>query len=414
MQTNLADFVKNTSEGREAEAILRKCVHCGFCNATCPTYQLFGDELDGPRGRIYLIKEVLEGSGISRRTQYHLDRCLTCRACETTCPSGVHYSRLFEIGRNIVDEKIPRRFLDKARRSVLNFILPRPITFASLIKIARVAKPFLPQIISQQISLAADPGKWPKPRHKKKFLLHQGCVQRSLAPRINAAAARVLDKVGISLIPTTGSRCCGAINQHLGKETTARQVMRRNMDRLLEQLDSGAQGIVTTASACSLMFKEYADLFASDNNYSDKARQLTNLTTDISELVSNEVDLSPLIRNIRPIRVAFHEPCTLQHGQGLSGQVERILTTLGLELCAVPDHHICCGSAGTYSVMQPEISAKLRENKLSALCQAQPDVIATANIGCLTHLASTSHIPVQHWIEVVDFATSARNSAVKQ
>jgi glycolate oxidase iron-sulfur subunit len=401
MQTAFADFIKDTPEGREADAILRACVHCGFCTATCPTYQLLGDELDGPRGRIYLIKQVLEGHAPTARTQLHLDRCLTCRACETTCPSGVKYGRLADIGRRIVDERVPRALFDRLQRWGLRTVLPYTSRFATLLGLGKAARPLLPSKLKRSIISVESAGAWPAARHSRRMLVLDGCVQPALAPAINAAAARVLDHLGISLVQTPGTGCCGAVSYHLTAQDEGLDFMRRLIDAWWPHIEAGAEAIVMTASGCGAMVKEYGHLLRGDPAYAEKATRVAAMTRDIGEILA-DADLSTL--SCRRRRVAFQSPCTLQHGQQLNGVVERVLGRLGFELTPVPDAHLCCGSAGTYSILQERLSQRLLANKLKALTSGGPDLIATANIGCLAHLKSRTEIPVVHWIELLDSA----------
>ena len=401
MQTALADFIRDTPEGREADAILRKCVHCGFCTATCPTYLLLGDENDGPRGRIYLMKQALEGQGITAKTRLHLDRCLTCRACETTCPSGVRYGRLLDIGRKLVEEKTARPVWESFRRRMLAEILPRRSLFAPLLKLGRLVRPLLPAKLAEKV-LASTPaaGAWPAPRHARKMLALAGCVQASLAPDINAAAARALDRVGVSLIEAKGAGCCGALRYHLNYQNGGLADMRALVDRWWPMIESGeVEAIVMTASGCGVTVKEYAHLLERDPRYAAKAARISAMTRDIGEVVDAEFDrLEPMLVAKERVRVAFHPPCTLQHGQHLMGAAERLLAAAGFELTPVPDSHLCCGSAGTYSILQPDLSERLKRNKLSALASGGPELIATANIGCLAHLQTGTELPVRHWI----------------
>lgn len=399
MQTRLADFIKDTQEGREADAILRSCVHCGFCTATCPTYQVLGDELDGPRGRIYLIKQMLEGHAISQRTQLHLDRCLTCRSCETTCPSGVQYGRLLDIGRRLVEEKVGRRWLDRLQRKLLRTVLPYPARFSLVCRFARWVRPLLPKSLKLKVPLARPALAWPKPRHVRRMLVLDGCVQPSLAPTINQATARVLDRLGISLINVSGSGCCGALSYHLAAHQEGLGFMRRNIDAWWPHIAGGAEAIVTTASGCGVMVKDYGHLLRGDPVYAGKAARVSDLAKDIGEILSRE-DCSMFCAPDRS-RIAFHSPCTLQHGQQLNGVVEDLLSRLGFMLTPVVDAHLCCGSAGTYSMLQPELSRQLLANKAAALEAGDPNLIATANIGCLVHLQAGTAKPVRHWIEIV-------------
>ncbi|HUL12583.1 MAG TPA: glycolate oxidase subunit GlcF [Methylococcaceae bacterium] len=405
MQTNLADFIKNSPAGRDAEEILRSCVHCGFCTATCPTYQLLGDERDGPRGRIYLIKQVLEGEKASEKTQLHLDRCLTCRACETTCPSGVRYGRLLDIGRIVVERQVRRPWLDRIQRGLLRAILPYPKRFAPLARLGRFLRPLAPSVLRKKIPAATRAPAWPQSSHPRKMLVLEGCVQPSLAPSINAAAAQVFDRLGISLVRAEGAGCCGALSYHLSAHEEGKGFMRRNIDAWLPYLDNGVETIVMTASGCGLMVKEYGEVLKHDSVYADKAARIAAMTKDLVEVLAGE-DLSTLEPDVSR-KLAFHSPCTLQHGQKLNGRVERLLSGLGFALMPVADPHLCCGSAGTYSLLQPDISDRLLAKKVATLEAGHPNVIATANIGCLTHIQSGTEVPVRHWIELLDPRTAA-------
>ncbi len=399
MQTNLAAFIKDTPEGQEADSILRKCVHCGFCTATCPTYQLLGDELDGPRGRIYLIKQVLEGSEPTKKTQLHLDRCLTCRACETTCPSGVRYGRLAEIGRELIEEKVKRTPVEAAMRYSLRLVLPYTSRFSPLLKLGQAMRPILPGPIKRKVPPKQRARSWPNARHQRRILVLEGCVQPAIAPDINAAAAVVLDRIGISLVSVPGQVCCGAVSHHLSAHEEGLDFMRRNIDAWWPHVEAGAEAILSTASACTEMIKEYGDLLAADRDYAEKAARISSMTRDLSQVLAAE-DRSTLRTNDKR-RVAFHSPCTLQHGQKLPRVVEGILADAGFDLTPVPDAHLCCGSAGTYSILQPGLSTRLLKNKVAALEGGNPQLIATANIGCLAHLQSGASLPVVHWIQLL-------------
>jgi glycolate oxidase iron-sulfur subunit len=399
MQTNLAGFVQNRPEARELESILRDCVHCGFCLATCPTYQLLGNELDSPRGRIYLLKQVLEGEQVSRLTQQHLDRCLTCRACETTCPSGVRYGRLLDIGRDIVESKVSRPWLAQAKRWLIRTLFPYPKRFSRVMQIARGVRPILPSVLKQKIPLFQQEISWPEPRHQRKVLLLSGCVQPALAPSIDVMAAKVLDNIGISLIKVHPGGCCGALNYHLSDHQQALAFARQNIDACWPYIEQGAEAVLMTASGCGVMIKSYGELLQFDPEYAAKAARVSALTKDISEILQHE-NLS-IFSGEHSQNVAFHAPCTLQHGQQIIGVVEMILYQAGYHLTEVADAHICCGSAGVYSLLQPKLSAQLLNNKVAALQAEEPDIIATANIGCLTHLQSKSNRKVVHWVELL-------------
>jgi len=405
MQTELADFIRGTPEGLEADAILRKCVHCGFCTATCPTYQVLGDDLDSPRGRIYLIKRALEGAAVSGRTRLHLDRCLTCRACETTCPSGVQYGRLVDIGREVVEKRTWRSPWDWFKRSVLSFGLPRTSLFSAALRTGQLLRPLLPRGLKKQIPEKTEQdASWPPPRHARRMLVLGGCVQPALAPSINAAAARVLDRLGISLMEAPGAGCCGGVRFHLNRHEAGRDDMRALIDAWWPLVEAQrVEAIVVTASGCGVTVKDYGHILAHDPAYRDKAARISALARDLCEVVPMDFP------QIRPHgQVAFQSPCTLQHGQQLRGRVEALLARAGYQSTPVRDAHLCCGSAGTYSLLQPEISTELRARKLAALQEGGAPCIATANIGCLAHLQAASDLPVRHWIELVDEALDRR------
>ncbi len=410
MDSKLADFIRDTRAGKEAEEILRTCVHCGFCTATCPTYQLLGDELDGPRGRIYLIKQMLEGKPVTEKTRLHLDRCLTCRACETTCPSGVKYGRLLDIGRQVVEEVLPRRAGDALTRKLLREVLPRPAVFGPVIKLGQALRPLLPTALADKLpspnQSQAKP--WPaKATHERRMLVLAGCVQPSLAPNINAATARVFDQLGIALFEEDKAGCCGAVRFHLNDQAAARDDMRRNIDAWWPYVEAGIEAIVVTASGCGVQVRDYGHALLDDAVYAEKAAKISELCRDPSEVVAAERQrLLALLAEVKTERgkLAFHSPCTLQHGLKIRGIIEEFLSSAGYVLLPVADAHLCCGSAGTYSVLQPELSGRLRENKLAALSAAAPRLIATANIGCLTHLQAGSVLPVRHWIALIDEA----------
>ncbi|AVS79827.1 glycolate oxidase iron-sulfur subunit [Paracidovorax avenae] len=413
MQTRLAPEFQDTPEGREAEGILRKCVHCGFCTATCPTYQLLGDELDGPRGRIYLIKQVLEGETPTRKTQLHLDRCLTCRNCETTCPSGVQYGRLVDIGRRIVEDKVPRPLPERARRWALKEGLPSPL-FKPALKAGQAVRGLLPAALRAKVPRPQEAGAWPVREHARKVLMLAGCVQPAMLPNVNRATARVLDAAGIQTVIAAGEGCCGAVKFHLNDQDGGLAQMRANVDAWWPHVEAGGvEAIVLNASGCGATVKEYGHLLRHDPAYAARAERISALARDLSELLP---DMLPVLAErlegrIDPPRalLAYHPPCTLQHGQKLRGGVEAHLARLGFRLrVARTESHLCCGSAGTYSLLQPEIAGQLRDRKLGALDEAcaeePPAAILSANIGCITHLQSGTRVPVRHWVEVLDEA----------
>jgi glycolate oxidase iron-sulfur subunit len=406
MQTSLADWIRDAPEGREADAILRKCVHCGFCNATCPTYQLLGDELDGPRGRIYLVKQVLEGAEVTARTQLHLDRCLTCRNCETTCPSGVKYGHLVDIGRKVVEARVGRTRLQRLVRRAVATAFPLTRLFALATRVGMRLRPLVPAALAGKLPREIPaPGAWPAARHARRMIALAGCVQPALTPDTNAAAARVLDRLGISLVEAPGAGCCGALRFHLNYQDEGRRDMRRLIDAWWPLVEGGAEAIVMTASGCGATVREYGHHLARDPAYAEKARRIAALTRDLAEVVAAEADRLPGVG--RGARVAFHAPCTLQHWQGLKGATEAVLARLGYELAPAPDAHVCCGAAGTYAIFQPALSEQLKKNKVNALESALPEVVLTANVGCQTHLATAASVPVRHWIVDLDARLAA-------
>ncbi|KHK65545.1 glycolate oxidase subunit GlcF [Pseudomonas frederiksbergensis] len=403
MQTTLSENARQLPRAEEAERILRSCVHCGFCNATCPTYQLLGDELDGPRGRIYLIKQVLEGNEATRKTQEHLDRCLSCRNCETTCPSGVDYHNLLDIGRAVVDAAVPRPYGQRLLREGLRGVLPNPALFKGLVSSGQVLRALLPNTLQAKLPRNTHPAKSrPTTRHDRQVLMLEGCVQPSLSPNTNSAAARVLDRLGISVAAIRKAGCCGALDYHMDAQAAGLDRARRNIDAWWPAVESGAEAIVQTASGCGAFIKDYGHLLSTDPAYADKAARVSALAKDLVEVLRDEPLDKLGVHSDQ--RLAFHCPCTLQHAQRLGGAVEALLQKLGFNLTPVPDSHLCCGSAGTYSLTQPDLSRQLRDNKLNALESGHPEVIATANIGCQAHLDGAGRTPVRHWIELVEAA----------
>jgi glycolate oxidase iron-sulfur subunit len=421
METHLADWLKGTPDGEEAESILRSCVHCGFCTATCPTYQLLGDELDGPRGRIYLMKRVMEGEVPTRSTQLHLDRCLTCRNCESTCPSGVRYGRLVDIGRQLVEERVKRPLGDRLLRGVLRETLTRRWLFDPAMRVGQAVRPLLPSVLKAKVPVKQAAGRWPTAVHDRKVLMLNGCVQPAMMPNIDSATARVLDALGVQPIMERRSGCCGAIRHHLNDHDGALDDVRRNIDSWWPHVEhGGVEAIVINASGCGAMLKDYAHLLRDDPAYAEKARRVTALVQDLAEYLPSHTGRLQAMLGVahpngaaHPItsadttarpHVVFHPPCTLQHGQQVRGAVESLLGSLGVNLLPFGESHLCCGSAGTYSVTQPELSRALRDRKLAHLQARAPQLILSANIGCLTHLQSGTATPVRHWIEWLDEA----------
>lgn len=389
----------NTPLGQEANRILRNCVHCGFCNATCPTYQLLGDELDGPRGRIYLIKNILEGETPTTKTQLHLDRCLTCRNCETTCPSGVEYGKLLDIGRKLVTEKVRRSIGQQLFRFSLRKFLLSSNLFSLSLRCGQLLHPLLPRRLGRNIPARINETlNWPTNQHSRKILLIEGCVQSALQPNIDIAAAIVFDRMNIQSLRVNASGCCGAVSHHLNAEKEAHSYIKRNIDAWWPLIEAGSvEALCMTASGCGIMIKDYAHILAEDPGYADKANKISSIYKDACEIIEPE-NLHLTKTNTR---IAFHPPCTLQHGMKLNGKIEPILSQLGYELVAFENKHLCCGSAGTYSITQKKLSTQLRNNKLAAIAVNKPDIIVTANIGCQTHLQSGTDIPIRHWLELL-------------
>ncbi len=404
MQTNITQALLKTPQGQQAQSILRSCVHCGFCTATCPTYQLLGDELDSPRGRIYLIKQVLEGQQPTLKTRTHLDRCLTCRACETTCPSGVKYAQLVDIGREIVEQQVPRGVIESTQRYLLRQIIPFQKRFLFLLTIGQMFKPILPAFLRKKIPSRQRATAWPQQTQPRKMLVLGGCAQQVVAPQINSATANVLNHLGIELLEAKNATCCGAVSHHLNAKNETQRFLKQNIDVWWPMLEQGVEAIISTASGCGVMLKDYGHLMADNPQYAEKASRISELVKDISEVLSNENTLPVKLteKSVPRIKVAFHSPCTLQHGLQINGRVENILEKCGYQLTQVNDAHLCCGSAGTYSILQPTLSGKLLNNRVQALEAEQPDIIATANIGCQMHLSTKSSTPVKHWIELVE------------
>jgi glycolate oxidase iron-sulfur subunit len=411
VETHLADWIKGTPEGDEAESILRTCVHCGFCNATCPTYQILGDELDGPRGRIYQIKQMLEGQAPTASTLLHLDRCLTCMNCETTCPSGVRYGRLVDIGRREAEQRVARPPAQRLRRAFWRAFVTHRLIFGAAVKVGRALRTLLPAALRDKIPHAHEADAWPHTTHTRKAILLRGCVQPTLIPAIDAATARVLDALGVQSIVADGSGCCGAIDYHANARAAAQDKARRNIDAWWPLLEAGAEAIVINASGCGAMVKDYAHLLGDDPAYATKAERIAGLTRDLAEFLAPSIDkLAQPARASMPRRVAFHPPCTLQHTQKIRGVVEALLTKLGAELVPIADAHLCCGAAGMYTLLQPRLSGELRMRKLENLARGQPQMILSANVGCLAHLETGTAIPVRHWIEWVEAAISPRQA----
>lgn len=410
MEIELSPDLVSDRKANEAADIVRRCVHCGFCTATCPTYQLLGDERDGPRGRIYLIKQMLEGESVTRETQQHLDRCLTCRNCETTCPSGVEYGRLVDIGREFIEKKVRRPLGQRLARGLLREGLTSPL-FGPAVRLGSRLKSFLPDLLASKLPMGERPRRdWPSNSHARKVILLNGCVQPSLLPNIDLATAWVLNALEVQAVVVQTSGCCGAVRHHLADPDGALNQARRNIDAWWPLLQSGGfEAVLVNASGCAVMVKDYGHLLADDPAYCEKAAYVAGRALD------PVVFLQPMLPRLQDIlgqnparpaapNVSYHAPCTQQHGMRCRGEVEAFLTQLNVKVLPVADSHLCCGSAGTYSVLQPALAKTLRDNKIQALSAAGPDRILSANVGCIGHLQSGSHLAVQHWLEWLDEA----------
>ena len=425
MQTELAPHLSQTPEGITAQKILNKCVHCGFCTATCPTYQLLGDELDGPRGRIYLIKQMAEGRPATEKTRLHLDRCLTCRNCESTCPSGVDYGHLIDIGRHWAEQQTQRPMGELWLRKLLAYGLTNKPLFDTGMSIGRLVRPLLPKVLKKKIPQGRPAGKKPMPgQHAERVLMLEGCVQPGMLPNINHATARVLDRLGVDALLATKAGCCGAIKFHLNEQEAALAEMKRNIDAWWpyitgEHPDCKGQAVdalIMNASGCGVTVKEYGHILKDDPIYRDKAAKVSSICMDLVEYLPRHTDaLKNLLKNSPAERLVFHPPCTLQHGQKIKGSLEQFFSSLNIKVSLCQDSHLCCGSAGTYSILQADLSEQLREQKLNHLLNAcqnnQASKIVSANIGCITHLQNDQK-PVEHWIEHLDILIEQNNGYV--
>ncbi len=410
METKLAPQFVNTADGIEAKRILGKCVHCGFCTATCPTYQLLGDELDGPRGRIYLIKQIAEGQLPTEKTRGHLDRCLTCRNCESTCPSGVEYGKLVDIGRKWAEEKTaPRPSAERITRWLLKEGLTSPTLFNTAMMMGRLMRPLMPETLKRKVPQGLPAGKRPQRHHTRKMLILEGCVQPGMLPNINNATIRVFDALSIELISSNKAGCCGALRYHLNDQNGGLADAKRNIDAWWPSIENGkdsVEAIVMNASGCGVMVKDYGHLLHDDPLYASKAKRVSELCKDLSEIMPQfQEQLVQKIGRDKKAGVVYHPPCTLQHGQQIRGKVEGLLESLGIGVNLCADSHLCCGSAGTYSVLQPILSEQLRQQKIqnleTACASSGAKTVVSGNVGCISHLHQ-DHLPVRHWVEIID------------
>lgn len=418
MQTNFTPEQLQDPHIQVANQILRKCVHCGFCTATCPTYVLLGDELDSPRGRIYLIKNMLErGEAATRETVKHLDRCLSCLSCMTTCPSGVHYMHLIDDARAHVEKTYRRPLFDRALRGLLAFLMPRPGLFKAALILSQLVRPFasvIEKLGDKRLAALLDlvpketpppemvgvPGIYPaEGKRRMRVALLRGCVQSVLDPAINEAAIRLMNRQGIEVIVTEGEVCCGSLSHHMGKEKDALARARRMIDAW-----DGAKvdRIIITASGCGTTIKDYGHMLRLDPLYVEKAKAISAKARDIAEFLA-EIDL-PQVEAPKALRVAYHSACSMQHGQKIRTEPRHLLERSGFEVTDIPEGHLCCGSAGTYNILQPEIAARLRDRKVANIRSVAPDVIATGNIGCITQIGQASGIPILHTVELLNWA----------
>ena len=401
MYTDLHEHFTSDREAREARDLIDACVHCGFCLATCPTYLDSRDERDSPRGRIYLVKQLLETGDASALSRTHLDRCLSCRSCETTCPSGMRYGRLADIGRGLLEEHAPRNGAERGWRYLLRYVLSRPRLFSLALRLSQSVRPLLPGSLAAQIPQRQRLPAPPVATHARSMLVLEGCVQSAATPATNAAARRILDRLGITLVAAPQAGCCGAVNYHLGAHADGLDNMRRNIDAWWPHIEAGAEAIVSSASGCGNLLVDYGELLAHDPAYADRAARVSALVRDIGEILQQE-DLAALAVDTDIGKVAVQGPCTLQHGLKLPDLIPDILRRAGFDLAETQESHLCCGSAGTYSILQRGTSQRLRDNKLRALAVDSPAIIATGNVGCQLHLQAAAGVPVVHWIELLD------------
>ena len=424
METNFSQEQLKNKDNKSSEKILRKCVHCGFCNATCPTYQLLGNELDGPRGRIYLIKDMLENNNpANENIVKHIDRCLSCYSCMTTCPSGVNYMHLIDHGRSHIEKTYKRPLKDRILRTFLSNVLSKPINFKIVAILSKFVKPFrffLPHKIRKMISFM--PNKLPKktlntmeiyPTSSRKkpvarVALLTGCVQKVISPQINEATIRLLNRHGIEVIVPKNINCCGSLNHHLGKENLANQTFRKNILTWYDEyLKNGLDAIISNTSGCGTTLKDYGFIFRSDKDFKKKAKKISELTKDITEYLEENVKLNFIekTKNEKVYKIAYHSPCSMQHGQKITDLPKQLLAAAGFEVVSPEENHLCCGSAGTYNLMQPEIAGQLRDRKAANIARTAPEVVATGNIGCLMQLREVVDAPVVHTVELLDWAT---------
>ncbi len=420
MQTTFSDNQLNDTENKSSEKIIRKCVHCGMCNSTCPTYNVLGDELDGPRGRIYLIKDMLENNKpANEKIVKHIDRCLSCYACMTTCPSGVNYMHLIDHGRNHIERTYKRPFIQKSFRNILAFILPNPRIFKYFAFLSKLIMPFkfmLPNFIKNSLSLMPSKIKKSSLKDKKiyrsttgktvsRVALLTGCVQRVLSPEINDSTIKILNRHSVEVVVLPEIDCCGSLSHHMGKEKDAHKYFMKNINLWHEEyLNNGLDAILSNTSGCGTTLKDYGFIFRDNPEMKKKAKKISELSKDITEFLFNNLKLNYVESN-KKYKIAYHSACSMQHGQRVHQEPIELLKKTGNEVLEIPDGHLCCGSAGTYNILQQNIARKLLKDKVSNIEKISPDFISTGNIGCMTQISSGTKLPIIHTVEVIDWLT---------
>ncbi|MFL2877597.1 MAG: glycolate oxidase subunit GlcF [Candidatus Pelagibacter sp.] len=421
MQTSFTEKQLENKENKTSETILRKCVHCGMCNATCPTYGINGDELEGPRGRIYLIKDMLENNKpANKKIAQHIDSCLSCYSCMTTCPSGVNYMHLIDHGRNYVEETYKRPFIERTFRNILSFVLPRPKVFLTLAILTKFIKPFsflMPRFLKNSLNLMPDriPSKKIKtqkiysPLNGKKIsrvALLIGCVQRVISPEINEATIRLLNRHNVEVVVMPDIECCGSLNHHLGKKEKAKVSFVKNIESWHEEyLLNGLDAIISNTSGCGTTLKDYGHIFKNDKEMKKKAKKISELTKDITEYLDENLKLDIKKNEEKKYKIAYHSACSMQHGQKIHDQPKELISKTGNEVLDIPDGHLCCGSAGTYNILHQKMAKSLLRNKVKNIEKITPDFISTGNIGCMTQISTGTKIPIIHTVELLDWFT---------
>ena len=421
MQTSFTEKQLENKENKSSESILRKCVHCGMCNATCPTYGINGDELEGPRGRIYLIKDMLENNKpANKKIAQHIDSCLSCYACMTTCPSGVNYMHLIDHGRNYVEKTYKRPLIERTFRNILSFVLPRPKVFLTLAILTKFIKPLsflMPKFLRNSLNLMPDkiPSKKIKdqkiysPQSGKivsRVALLTGCVQRIISPEINEATIRLLNRHNVEVVVMPDIDCCGSLNHHLGKKEKAEKSFTNNIKSWHgEYLGNGLDAIISNTSGCGTTLKDYGHIFRNDKELKRQAKKISELTKDITEYLDENLKLNIKKNDDKKYKIAYHSACSMQHGQKIHDQPKQLISKTGNEVLDIPDGHLCCGSAGTYNILHQKMAKSLLRNKVNNIEKIRPDFISTGNIGCMTQISTGTRIPIIHTVELLDWFT---------